>query len=121
MGLAERADTIVDFMNVPVGNHVLRNIGPDEPFGGGEPPDDLDLADPDTTGQIMRFDVVPAVDADDSTPPQFLSYPRSGRCHRRPSRGRWHCSRRCRRTSTMRRPRPCSARWRETPTSGRER
>ena len=78
MGLAERADTIVDFTNVPVGNYVLRNIGPDEPFGGGEPPDDFDVADPDTTGQIMRFDVVPAVDADDSTPPQFLELPALG-------------------------------------------
>ena len=37
MGLAERADLIVDFTNVPVGNYVLRNVGPDEPFGGGEP------------------------------------------------------------------------------------
>ena len=37
MALAERADLIVDFTGVPVGNHVLHNIGPDEPFGGGEP------------------------------------------------------------------------------------
>jgi spore coat protein A len=75
MGLAERADMIVDFTNVPVGNHVLKNIGPDEPFGGGEPPDDFDVADPDTTGQIMQFRVVPAIGADDSTPPQFLRLP----------------------------------------------
>jgi FtsP/CotA-like multicopper oxidase with cupredoxin domain len=75
MGLAERADTIVDFTNVPVGNYVLGNIGPDEPFGGGEPPDDFDGADPDTTGQILQFRVVPAVGADESTPPQFLQLP----------------------------------------------
>jgi spore coat protein A, manganese oxidase len=75
MGLAERADTIVDFTYVPDGNYVLRNIGPDEPFGGGEPPDDFDVADADTTGQILLFRVVPAVDADDSTPPQFLRLP----------------------------------------------
>ncbi|HET9243861.1 MAG TPA: multicopper oxidase [Gaiella sp.] len=75
MGLAERADTIVDFTNVPVGNHVLRNIGPDEPFGGGEPPGDFDVADPATTGQVMQFRVVPAVGVDDSTPPQFLQLP----------------------------------------------
>ena len=37
MGLAERADVIVDFTNVPVGNYVLGNVGPDEPFGGGDP------------------------------------------------------------------------------------
>ena len=60
MGLAERADVIVDFTNVPLGNHVLGNVGPDEPFGGGEPDEDFDVADPDTTGQIMQFRVVPA-------------------------------------------------------------
>jgi FtsP/CotA-like multicopper oxidase with cupredoxin domain len=75
MGLAERADMIVDFTNVPVGNHVLGNIGPDEPFGGGEPPDDFDLADPDSTGQIMQFRVMPAIGVDDSTPPRSLQLP----------------------------------------------
>jgi FtsP/CotA-like multicopper oxidase with cupredoxin domain len=75
MGLAERADMIVDFTNVPVGNHVLKNIGPDEPFGGGEPPGDFDVSDPDSTGQIMQFRVAPAVGVDDSTPPQFLQLP----------------------------------------------
>ena len=76
MGLAERADLIVDFTNVPVGNYVLANVGPDEPFGGGEPDEDFDLADPDTTGQIMQFRVVPAVAPDPTTPPQFLVLPR---------------------------------------------
>jgi FtsP/CotA-like multicopper oxidase with cupredoxin domain len=75
MGLAERADLIVDFTNVPVGNYVLANIGPDEPFGGGEPPGDFDQADPETTGQIMQFRVGPAVAADPTTPPQFLVLP----------------------------------------------
>ena len=75
MGLAERADLIVDFTNVPVGNYVLGNLGPDEPFGGGEPPDDFDSADPDTTGQVMQFRVVPAVATDPTTPPQFLVLP----------------------------------------------
>jgi FtsP/CotA-like multicopper oxidase with cupredoxin domain len=75
MGLAERADLIVDFTNVPVGNYVLGNVGPDEPFGGGEPPDDFDFADPDTTGQVMQFRVVPAVAPDPTTPPQFLVLP----------------------------------------------
>ena len=42
MGLAERADLIVDFTNVPVGNYVLGNVGPDEPFGGGVPGVDFD-------------------------------------------------------------------------------
>jgi spore coat protein A, manganese oxidase len=75
MGLAERADLIVDFTNVPAGNYVLANIGPDEPFGGGEPPDDFDQADPNTTGQILQFRVVPAVAPDPTTPPQFLVLP----------------------------------------------
>jgi FtsP/CotA-like multicopper oxidase with cupredoxin domain len=75
MALAERADVIVDFTNVPVGNYVLANVGPDEPFGGGVPGDDFEVADPGTTGQILQFRVVPALDADDSTPPQFLRLP----------------------------------------------
>ena len=75
MGLAERADLIVDFTNVPVGNHVLRNVGPDEPFGGGVPGVDFESADPDSTGQVLQFRVVPAVAADPTTPPQFLVLP----------------------------------------------
>ncbi|HET7929105.1 MAG TPA: multicopper oxidase [Actinomycetota bacterium] len=79
MGLAERADLIVDFTNVAVGDYVLANVGPDEPFGGGEPgepPDgDFEMADPNTTGQIMQFRVVPAVAADPTTPPRFLVLP----------------------------------------------
>ncbi|WP_235509211.1 multicopper oxidase family protein [Terrabacter sp. Soil810] len=75
MGLAERADLIVDFTNVPLGNHVLRNVGPDEPFGGGEPDEDFDEADPATTGQVLQLRVVPAVAPDPTTPPQFLVLP----------------------------------------------
>jgi FtsP/CotA-like multicopper oxidase with cupredoxin domain len=75
LGLAERADLIVDFTNVPTGNYVLGNLGPDEPFGGGEPPGDFDAADPASTGQIMQFRVAPAVAADPTTPPRFLVLP----------------------------------------------
>lgn len=75
LNLAERADVIVDFTNVPPGNYVLGNIGPDEPFGGGIPGVDFPLADPDSTGQVMQFRVVPAVAADPTTPPQFLILP----------------------------------------------
>jgi FtsP/CotA-like multicopper oxidase with cupredoxin domain len=75
MGLAERADMIVDFTNVPAGNYVLGNVGPDEPFGGGVPGDDFQPADPDSTGQILQFRVVPAVAVDPTTPPQFLVLP----------------------------------------------
>jgi spore coat protein A, manganese oxidase len=75
MGLAERADVIVDFTNVPVGHYTLRNIGPDEPFGGGVPGVDFEPADAATTGQVLQFRVVPAIDVDDSTPPLFLRLP----------------------------------------------
>jgi len=80
MALAERADLIVDFTNVPVGDYVLGNVGPDEPFGGGEPGEppeegDFDIADRDSTGQIMQFRVVTAVAPDSTTPPQFLVLP----------------------------------------------
>src|SRR6266545_4312181 len=75
MSLAERADAIVDFTNVPAGNYVLGNVGPDEPFGGGVPGTDFEPSDPGTTGQVMQFRVVPAVGVDDTTPPQFLQLP----------------------------------------------
>ena len=75
LGPAERFDLIVDFTNVPVGNYVLANVGPDEPFGGGVPGTDFAVADPATTGQIMEFHVEPALTVDDSTPPQFLQLP----------------------------------------------
>jgi FtsP/CotA-like multicopper oxidase with cupredoxin domain len=75
MGLAERADVIVDFTNVSQGRHVLGNVGPDEPFGGGEPDKDFDTSDPASTGQIMEFRVVPAIAPDPTTPPQFLTLP----------------------------------------------
>jgi FtsP/CotA-like multicopper oxidase with cupredoxin domain len=75
LGLAERADVIVDFTNVPVGNYVLGNVGPDEPFGGGIPGVDFEPADPGSTGQVMAFDVVPSSEPDPTTPPQFLVLP----------------------------------------------
>ena len=75
LGPAERADVIVDFSSVRVGNYVLGNVGPDEPFGGGVPGVDFPVSDPDTTGQVLQFRVVPAVGVDDSTPPRFLRLP----------------------------------------------
>lgn len=75
MGLAERADLIVDFTNVPAGNYTLLNEGPDEPFGGGLPDFDFDSADPLTTGMIMEFRVGPALTPDPSTPAEFLQLP----------------------------------------------
>ena len=77
LGLAERADVIVDFSSVPAGTEVhMINLGPDEPFGGGVPGVDFEPSDPGTTGQVMRFDVVAATSQDTSTPPQFLQLPK---------------------------------------------
>jgi bilirubin oxidase len=76
LGPAERADVIVDFTTVPAGTEiVLQNVGPDEPFGGGRPGVAFEAADPDTTGQVMRFHVVPATAPDRSTPPHLLGLP----------------------------------------------
>jgi FtsP/CotA-like multicopper oxidase with cupredoxin domain len=75
MAPAERADVVVDFTKVPLGHYVLENVGPDEPFGGGLPGRDFDRADSETTGQVLQFRVVPAIDFDHSTPPSFLQFP----------------------------------------------
>jgi bilirubin oxidase len=77
MSPAERADVIVDFTDVPVGTEIIfQNLGPDEPFGGGEPGVDFDPADPDTTGQVMQFRVVSRRGVDTSLPPHRLVLPR---------------------------------------------
>jgi bilirubin oxidase len=77
MSPAERADVIVDFSELPVGAEVvLRNLAPDAPFSGGEPGVDFEPADPDTTGQVMLFRVVPRVGRDRSTQPAQLVLPR---------------------------------------------
>ena len=76
MGLAERADVIVDFRGLPNGTRIrMINTGPDEPFSGF--PLGL-VADPSTTGQVMEFVVKTALlnapgstDAT-ATPPQNL-------------------------------------------------
>jgi FtsP/CotA-like multicopper oxidase with cupredoxin domain len=69
---AERADVIVDFTEVPTGTSItLRNVGPDEPFGGFP----VQPADPESTGQVMQFRVGAARDSDPTTPPQFLTLP----------------------------------------------
>ena len=76
VGPAERADVVVDFAGLT--GHTIRliNVGPDEPFGGGEPGNDFELADPGTTGQVMQFRVtLPLTGTDTSTPPDRLSLP----------------------------------------------
>lgn len=85
---AERADVIVDFTTVPANSRLtLLNIGPDEPFGGGEPCPpgqnpidnegcgDFVAADPATTGQVMELRVVPMKGKDNSIRPSMLSLP----------------------------------------------
>jgi FtsP/CotA-like multicopper oxidase with cupredoxin domain len=73
---AERADVIVDFTGVAPGTTItLLNLGPDEPFGGGEPGVDFPSSDPGTTGQVMQFRVVATTGRDPSTPPAQLVLP----------------------------------------------
>jgi FtsP/CotA-like multicopper oxidase with cupredoxin domain len=72
---AERADLVVDFTGVPAGSYELRNLGPDEPFGGGEPNEDFDAADPDSTGKVMEFRVAAGVVPDPTTHPRDLALP----------------------------------------------
>jgi spore coat protein A, manganese oxidase len=76
MAPAERADVIVDFTRLHAGTEVfLINEGPDEPFGGGVPGVDFPFADPGTTGQVMRFTVVPLTGTDTSVVPSTLPAP----------------------------------------------
>jgi bilirubin oxidase len=76
MGLAERADVIVDFTKIPVGTELyLINEAPDEPFGGGTVGVDFQPADPATTGQVMKFKVVPLASVDTSMDPSKLTLP----------------------------------------------
>jgi bilirubin oxidase len=76
MGPAERADVIVDFTGLSEGTEVfLVNEGPDEPFGGGTPGGDFLVADPATTGQVMRCIVGPLLTTDTSEIPSDLPAP----------------------------------------------
>ncbi len=66
MGLAERADVIVDFSGLAAGTRVrMINTAPDAPFGGF--PDIA--ADPGTTGQVMEFVVNTALNGLSPTDP----------------------------------------------------
>ena len=76
MGPAERADVIVDFSDAQAGaEFYLINEGPDEPFGGGVPGKDFLPADSLTTGQVMKFEVVPLASTDTSIRPHQLNLP----------------------------------------------
>jgi FtsP/CotA-like multicopper oxidase with cupredoxin domain len=66
MGLAERADVIVDFRGLANGTTVrLINTAPDAPFGGFP---DIP-ADPGTTGQVMQFVVNTVLNGTSPTDP----------------------------------------------------
>jgi FtsP/CotA-like multicopper oxidase with cupredoxin domain len=75
LGPAERVDAVVDFTGLKHGTEMyLVNLGPDEPFGHlTEPP--APFADPRTTGQVMKFRVVPLRSHDTSHPPHRLDLP----------------------------------------------
>ena len=76
LGLAERADVVVDFGGLEPGTELyLVNEGPDEPFGGGAVGKDFPPADPATTGQVMKFVVVPLRSTDTSVRPSTLRLP----------------------------------------------
>jgi bilirubin oxidase len=76
MSPAERADVIVDFTNVPVGSQIyLINEGPDEPFAGGLPYEEFEPSDVATTGQVMKFTIVPLTERDASLPVNQLTLP----------------------------------------------
>jgi spore coat protein A len=87
LSLAERADVVVDFTELPVGTELyLINEGPDEPFGGGEPFEEFEPSNPRTTGQVMKFRVVSLAGTDTSVDPatlSLLSPPPLGRASRR--------------------------------------
>jgi spore coat protein A, manganese oxidase len=69
---AERADVIVDFSAFEPGQEILLlNLGPDEPFGGLPIPEE-ELADPQTTGQVMKFRIVELTGPDTSEIPAEL-------------------------------------------------
>ncbi|MFG2911204.1 multicopper oxidase family protein [Kitasatospora sp. NPDC048286] len=73
---AERADVVVDFTGTPVGTGLyLINEGPDEAYGGGAPVTDFTPADITTTGQVMKFTVVPLTSTDTSVPPSRIVLP----------------------------------------------
>lgn len=76
LGVGERADVIVDFGALPEGTELyLVNEGPDQAFSGGTVGADYAAADPDTTGQVMKFRVTPLASTDTSLPPARLDLP----------------------------------------------
>jgi spore coat protein A len=67
MAPGERAEVIIDFSGYEPGAELVLQNNAKAPFPNGEPPD------PETTGQIMLFRVVPLTAPDDSVIPQTLA------------------------------------------------
>jgi len=71
---AERFDVIIDFAgNQPGTSLELQNVGPDEPYEGGNPVTDYAPADPNCTGKVLRFDFVAMKGQDPTTDPNKLT------------------------------------------------
>lgn len=66
LGPAERADIILDFSQFPVNKKITLLNEASNPFNFGAPPD------PETTGLVMQFKVIPASEPDTSVVPAFL-------------------------------------------------
>lgn len=72
LGNGERADVVVDFSGIPEGTELyLINEAPEVHLDGGGPPRYL-AADPDSTGQVMKFVVGSRDGTDTSVPPEEL-------------------------------------------------
>ncbi|WP_250214504.1 multicopper oxidase family protein [Acrocarpospora catenulata] len=70
---AERADVIVDFTGIPAGTELfLINEAPDGPFQGAAK---AAPANPETTGQVMKFTLRPRTGRDTTVPPGQLTLP----------------------------------------------
>jgi FtsP/CotA-like multicopper oxidase with cupredoxin domain len=67
---AERIDILIDFSRVPAGAKIILQNTANQPFPGGDP------IDPNTTGQVMRFEVrqTPAVHPP-ALPAQLITIP----------------------------------------------
>lgn len=76
LGPAERIDLIVDFNGLNINDTVImKNIGPDMPFHGF-PIEADDVANPQTTGQIMQFKIIASKEKDCTTHPCDMIMPK---------------------------------------------
>ena len=64
---SERVDVIIDFTEQPLDSKIILTNTARTPFDFGAPPD------PETTGLIMQFRVIPREGPDESEVPKFLS------------------------------------------------